>query len=213
MPLSSANLNNAYPPIWLQSYSSGKTVGGIAASDLDPISDANTLYRRIEGHDEQNYFNMQRQGGDLFHRDLVLAEALQRIANYLGQRSGICFNIPDTRIAPLRHVTIASLGNIQTDAESYTGFYVTSCRVVKTTDSGNCGIRVVNGSGSVIHTLTSYGIPSGSNIFTTGALDSSSRGENIVLVDGVDLQIQAYNEHATSEAVVGGFVVLAPKTT
>jgi hypothetical protein len=213
MPLPPTSLDNAYPPIWLQNYSSGKTVEGVAVADLTPITDANSLYRRINGEDKQNYWNMQREGGDLFHRDLLLEAFLKRIINYLGQRSGLLFHLPETIIAPTRHVVIGNIGNLATSAEDYTGFFVSACRVNKVTDSGDCGVRIVKADATVVYTATSYGTPADSNIFTTEELADDARGEDILVADGTGFQIQAFNEHASNNAVLSGFIMLAPKTS
>lgn len=210
MPLDPTTLDNTYPPIWLQDYSTDKEVGGVAVADLEGVYDENTEYRRVNGEDPQNYWTQQRQGGDLFHRDLVIEEEIRRVINYLGQRCGHTFHIPTVIIAPEHYVTIASIGDAFTSLTAHTGWFVSACRVKKTTDSGNCGLRIVDGSRTVVWTSTAYG--NSTSIYTTGALATGSRGEVINSTDGSDLSVEVFNDHATNNAVLSAMAVLAPKT-
>jgi len=216
MPLEIIALDTAYPPIWLQSYSTSKTLGGVPVAvggelnpSITPVTDDNSSLRKTDGHDYQNYLIRQRIEGDLFHRDMLIADALDRIINYLGQRTGLVFSIPEVLIAPTKTVTIGYLDDRATSLLAYTGLFITAARCYKTTDSGNCGIRVVgtvSGNETVLYTT-----PASGTIFTTGALSVSNRGTQITST-ATAVRIEAFNDHASSNAQLNGFISVAANT-
>ena len=192
MPLSLLQLDNQYPPIWLQDYSADKTISGEAVGDIDgTYVDSNSALRKTDGHDPQNYFIRQRIEGDLFHRDLLIVDLMKQILNYLGQRSGLLFNLPATYIQPYGSVVIADIGLISPDA----AMYVTA---VRCTSPGVC--IVTDGGGDTTFS-------NGATIWTTGALDNLSRGS---IISGSSV-IKVYNDSA-SNATISGFIALAAKT-
>lgn len=215
MPLSLLQLDNAYPPIWLRDYSSGKTlqglpvaVGGQLNPSLTPVADANSSLRKTNGEDYNNYYVRQRVEGDLFHRDNLITDFLKNLDNYLGQRAGLVFSVPNTLLVPNSSVRVAQVGDIQNSSLSYTGLYVSAANCNKQVDSGSCGIRIVGTVASVQQVL--YNAPVSTNMFTTGALSASSRGYQIV--NATNVFVEVYNASLSSNAKLSGFVVLSPNT-
>lgn len=220
MSLSLLELNNAYPPVWLQDYSSGKTLGDVpvaVAGELNPVVtpviSGNSALRQTSGQDYANYMVRQRMEGDLFHRDLILANYLSDFLNLIAQRSGMVYNTPTTVLAPNRYVVVAHLGGIQTPQLRYTGLFVSAARCVKKVDSGNCGLRIMAGD-TLLYTAPVATPSNNGNMFTTGALAYTNRGFQLTASNtaGQDIRIEIFNAHSTNNAEVGGFVALVPNT-
>lgn len=186
MPLTLLQLDNTYPPIWLQNNSAGKTVGGVAATSVTPYADANSSLKKTEGHDYQNYFVRQRVEGDLFHRDLLIVDLLKSILNYLGQRTGLLFNLPEAYVQDGGSIVLARLGSISPDD----GMYITAA---------SCTGGTISVEGNTFGTT--------SPVWTTGALSNSSRGTRIT---GPNIVITATK--TSGDGVMTGFVALAAKT-
>jgi hypothetical protein len=220
MSLSLLELNDAYPPIWLQDFSSGKTlrsqtvaVGGELNPAITPATEGNSALRRTDGQDFNNYMIRQRIEGDLFHRDLVLSTYLNDLLNLLAQRSGLVYNIPTTIIAPDKYIVISHLGGIQTAALKYSGLFVSAARCVKKTDSGSCGIRIVAGD-TVVYTAPVAISTSSTSMFTTSTFAYLNRGFQLTAANtgGANMRIELYNESLTNSAEVSGFVSLVANT-
>lgn len=210
MPFNNTQLDNKFPPIWKSKYASGKTVGGVAATSVDgTVQSANTALRPTTGDDPANYDRKQRVEGDLFHRDLVVAEVLQTIINYLGQRTGFTFSSPSVLVPAGKHVVIGYIGNSQTSAVDYDAFFVAAASVYSSSAT-SCGVRIVNNSGTIVDIAASSG--NTGNIMQSYALSIlAMTSGDMTVISGVGIEVQLYNESASTRTMAAT-IVLSPRT-
>lgn len=210
MPFNNTELDNKFPPIWKSKYGGSKSVGGVAIATIDgTVQSANTALRPTTGDDPSNYDRKQRVEGDLFHRDLVVADVLQTIINYLGQRTGFTFSSPSVLVPAGKHVVIGYIGNVQTSADDYDAFFLAAASVYSSS-AASCGVRIVNSGGTIVDIPAAAG--NTGDIMQSNALSILAMvGGGMTVIDGVGIEVRLYNESASTRTMAAT-IVLAPRT-
>lgn len=190
MPIQLDRLDTQMPATW----------DGINPRASDPIVDADSEARYVNGEDPVHYFTHQRVGGDLAARDLINEINAQGILDFLATRSGVNYGVPAVRIIAGEDVRISTI----TPNSDAPGWYVVGSTVGNLTDSENSfTLSIVRVSDSAV--VYSQAV-NGTTFLTS---DVTLRGT--VLVSSESYHIILTN--TSGDAKIGfGSVILQPRT-
>lgn len=188
MSLPLVSLDTLYPPTW-----NGTPLA------VPEVIDADTALRATVGDDPVNYFVSQRVEGDLFHRDLVLAKAINDLSGYMSNYSGLVWNLPAVSVAPGQEVRFADVPL----APTAHGYLLVGAGVRSLyTGSANAGVKIYSGSGTLLCSV---------NSLTDAHWVQQDEPAGIPLTLTSGFRVTAYNDDPALDFVLSGWVAVLPR--